>query len=68
MTELLDRAIAPLRDLPDEDKDAFAEVLLSALQTDDVPTLDDTTRTAIRRGLAQARAGEFATDEEMAEL
>lgn len=68
MTDLLDLAIARVRDLPASDQDAFASVLLSALKPEDVAPEDDETRAAIREGLEQAERGEFASDEEIAAL
>lgn len=67
MTRLLDDAIARTRDLPDEDQDALALVLLSMLDEGRgaAPELDDGTRRAIREGLDQARRGEFASDAEI---
>ena len=67
MTKLLERAIAKVRELPAEDQDALAVALLSlAGETTDVVQLDDDTRTAVEEGLAQARRGEFASDEDIA--
>jgi predicted transcriptional regulator len=67
MTMLLDQAIARLRDLPAEDQDRLAIALLSLIgDTRDVAFLDDETRIAVEDGLAQARLGEFVSDEEVA--
>ena len=66
MTELLEKAIAKVREFPDEDQDAFAAALLSmAGEEPPVVHLSDKTRTAVRDGLAQAERGEFVPDEEM---
>ena len=67
MTKLLDQAIAKVRALPEADQDEAAELLLmlAAKNTEPAP-LDDETRAAIREGMAQARRGEFASDEETA--
>jgi predicted transcriptional regulator len=70
MTKILDRAIAKARALSDEDQDALGAVMLSLaeewpIRTDD---LDDETRAAIREGLAQAKRGEFAPDEDIQSL
>ena len=66
MTKLLDEAIAKIRELPEVDQDAAAEILLAlAAKRDEPIQLDDETRAAIREGLAEAERGEFATDEEM---
>jgi predicted transcriptional regulator len=68
MTELLARAFARIGALPEAHQDMFAEVLLAALAPNDVPPLDETARAAIREGTAQAERGEFASDEEIADL
>jgi hypothetical protein len=66
MTKLLEKAIAKVREFPEEDQDAFAIALLSmAGEETPVVHLDDQTRTAVRDGLAQATRGEFVPDEEM---
>lgn len=68
MTKLLERAIEKVRELPPEDQDALAAALLSlAGETTEVVQLDDDTRAAIEEGLAQARRGEFVSDEDLAE-
>lgn len=68
MTDLLEKAIAKVRELPAEDQDALAAALLSlAGETTPVVQLDDDTRAAVEEGLAQARRGEFVSDEEVAE-
>ena len=66
MTKLLERAIAKVRELPDEDQDAVGAVMLSMAENSgsDVP-LDDEARAAIREGLEQARRGAFVPDEEI---
>jgi hypothetical protein len=69
MTNLLERAIAKVRELPEADQDEAAELLLSVFSRRSEPIrLDDETRAAVREGLEQARRGEFASDEEMAEF
>jgi predicted transcriptional regulator len=58
-----------VRELPDEDQDALAIVLLSMADAErPVTELDDKTRAAIGEGLAQARRGEFASDQEIEAL
>jgi predicted transcriptional regulator len=66
MTKMLEEAIAKVRELPAEDQDAFAAAILS-MADEEMPVgqLDEDTRAAIREGLAQARRGECATDDEM---
>jgi predicted transcriptional regulator len=67
MTRLLEQAIAKVRELLAEDQDALAAALLSLVgEPTEVVQLDDGTRAAIEEGLAQARRGEFASDEEVA--
>jgi hypothetical protein len=68
MSKLLEQAIARVQALPEEDQDALAALLLSITNADGsaVP-LDDTTRAAIREGLAQAERGEFVPDDVVAE-
>jgi predicted transcriptional regulator len=67
MTKLLERAIEKVRELPAEDQDALAAALLSlAGETTPVVKLDDDTRAAVEEGLAQARRGDFVSDEEVA--
>jgi hypothetical protein len=69
MTKLLEQAIAKVRELSESDQDDAAELLLSVISKRGEPVrIDDETRAAIREGLEQARRGEFASDEEMAEF
>jgi predicted transcriptional regulator len=69
MTKMLDQAIEKVRQLSDAEQDEAAEMLLSvAARRGPTVKLDDSTRAAIREGREQARRGEFASDEEMAEL
>jgi len=69
MTKLLETAIAKLRELPEADQDEAAELLLSLAAKNTEPVrLDDVTRAAVREGVAQARRGEFVSDEDMAEF
>jgi hypothetical protein len=67
MTELLEKAIAKARLLPTEEQDEIAEMIMMITDgSDDVVVLDPETRTAVERGLEQARRGTFASDERMA--
>ena len=69
MTKLLEEAIAKVRDLSDDGQDEAAEILLSvAAKKRGRVVLDDETRAAVRRGVDQARRGEFASDADMAAL
>jgi predicted transcriptional regulator len=67
MTKMLDEAIKKVRELPDSAQDEAAEMLLSvAAKQGDPIKIDDDTRAAIQEGRAQARRGEFVSDEDMA--
>jgi predicted transcriptional regulator len=70
MTKLLEQAIAKARELPPEEQDLLAAVLLSMAEarTGRFPDLDEETRAAIREGLEQAKRGEFVPDEEIEAL
>jgi predicted transcriptional regulator len=69
MTKMLEEAIHKVRELPDAEQDEAAEMLLAIASRNAAPVqLDDETRAAIREGRAQARRGEFASDEDMAAL
>jgi hypothetical protein len=66
MTKLLQRALEAVSKLPADSQDEIARAMLSlagndgepeAVRPDDLP--------AVMEGLAQARRGEFATDEEV---
>jgi hypothetical protein len=68
MTKLLEKAIAKIREFPEQAQDAFAIALLSMVgEETPVVHLDEETRAAVREGLAQARRGEFVPDEIVAE-
>ncbi len=69
MTQLLETAIAKMRGLPDAMQDEAAEVLFAIASRIAEPIrLDAETRAAVREGLAQAKRGDFATEDEMAAL
>jgi len=69
MTRLLDQAISKARDLPSDEQDALATIMLSVAEGDAfIPELDEKTRVAIREGVAQARRGEFVPDDEIEAL
>ena len=68
MTKLLDQAIAKVRELPEEEQDSLACVLLSMAELDaSAFPLDAATEAAIHEGLAQAERGEFVADDVVAE-
>ncbi|HLH12389.1 MAG TPA: hypothetical protein VKV77_10990 [Methylovirgula sp.] len=62
VTKLLEIAIAKIRELPAEDQDTVAAVVLSIAEELPGMDLDDQTRAAIRQGLEEARRGEFVPD------
>ena len=67
MTKLLEQAIARVRELPEDDQDALANALLFLTgESGPVIHLDEETRAAVEEGLAQARRGDFVSDEEVA--
>ncbi len=66
MTRMLDEAIKKVRELPDSVQDDAAEMLFSVAAKQGEPVrLDEEARAAIREGRAQARRGEFVSDEDM---
>jgi predicted transcriptional regulator len=66
MTRMLDEAIKKVRELPDSVQDDAAEMLFSVAAKQGEPVrLDEETLAAIREGRAQARRGEFVSDEDM---
>jgi hypothetical protein len=66
MTKLLEDAIRIVRELPEDDQDEAAEMLMAIAARTGAPVrLDDQTRTAVRAGREQARQGEFVSDAEM---
>ena len=67
MTKMLEEAIAKIRELPEDEQDEAAAILLSvAAKNTELVELDDETRAAVREGLEQARQGKFVSDKEMA--
>ena len=66
-TEAIAKIAATLPQLSDERVQTLAEIAQSWTDDTDRPAEDDATRAAIANGIAQARRGEFATDEEVAE-
>jgi predicted transcriptional regulator len=66
MTKMLDEAIEKVRELPDAVQDDAAQILFSLAAKQGAPVeLDGETLAAIREGRAQARRGEFVSDEDM---
>ena len=69
MTKLLEKALARVGELSDEEQARLALILLSMSDDDErAEDMDEDTRKAIQEGLEQARRGEFASDEEVAAL
>jgi predicted transcriptional regulator len=69
MTQLLEEAVAKVRELPEEDQDALAIALLAMAGTGAiVPPLDEEARSAIREGLEQARQGRLVPEDEIEAL
>jgi len=68
MTKLLQDAIKKVKQLPLNEQEEVAVVMLE-MATAETPLvhLDEETRAAIREGTAQARRGEFVPDEVVAE-
>ena len=66
-TKLLEKAIDKVRELPEDEQEAVAVVMLQMAGADaPLVHLDDETRAAVREGLAQAERGEFVPDEVVA--
>jgi hypothetical protein len=64
MTKLLEQAVERVRALPADQQDELARVLLHLTDAEPVP-LSAEEREAIAASKAQARRGEFATDDEV---
>jgi chromatin segregation and condensation protein Rec8/ScpA/Scc1 (kleisin family) len=67
MSELLDQAIAMVRELPKDEQELAAQALLTfaELAKQGAYKLSPEARAAIEESRAQARRGEFATDEDV---
>jgi len=67
-TKLLEKAIDKVRELPEDEQEAVAAVMLQMAGADaPLVQLDDETRAAIREGVGQGERGEFVPDEVVAE-
>lgn len=66
MTRLMEKALEAIRELPEAEQDELARMILEA--TGQAPGYDPTPAEmeAIEEGLADADAGRFATDAEVA--
>jgi len=68
MTRLLQKAIDRVRELPEDEQEAVAAVMLQMAGTDaPLVQLDEETRAAVREGIRQGERGEFVADEVVAE-
>ncbi len=67
MTKLLDDALEAARNLPPDDQDNVARIVLRLAGTDDEPplALSPEERTVIAASKAAAARGEFATDDQI---
>jgi predicted transcriptional regulator len=66
MTQLLEQAVAALRELPSDAQDALARMLLQFAGEDQaVVQLTAEEMSSFDESLAQADRGEFATDEQV---
>lgn len=68
MTKLLDEAISRVRDLPASKQEVVAELLLGLAEQPSRLRLTEDQLAEVRLSLAEARSGQFATDEEVASL
>lgn len=66
MTKLLERGIEAVRSLPPERQDLAGEILLGFAGTANEYHLTAEQIDDLKKAIAQADRGEFATDEEMA--
>lgn len=65
MTELLDRAIASVRNLDPEEQDRIASAMLSLVDEDEPEEIDPEHLADVLASVAEADRGEFASDEEV---
>jgi hypothetical protein len=69
MTKLLQEAITKVQKLPEAEQDRVAELLLGFAESGQKRyRLTDVQVAEVERAREEARAGKFASDEEMAEL
>ena len=67
MTKLMDQAIAAVSKLPDEKQDQLASMIIEAA-VETPYQLSDDERAAVEDGLADIKAGRYASDEEVVSL
>ena len=63
MTKLLDKAIAKVKELPEERQDEVAELVINYVATNDVAPLTPEQIDGVKRTQAVMRRGEFASVE-----
>ena len=69
MTQLLEEAVEKLSQLPEGRQDELARMLIDVAADDLHPyQLTNDERAAVEEGLAQAKRGEFASDEQVAAM
>lgn len=69
MTDLFEKAVSAVRQMPTAEQDTIAQAMLSLARIGESPDGDDIEPehlAAVLEGMAQADRGEFATDEEVA--
>jgi len=67
MNQLLRRAVEAVERLPAEEQNEIARLMLDLVRRDTSEEIDPAHLAAVLEGLDQARRGEFATEEEIAE-
>jgi predicted transcriptional regulator len=66
MTKLLDEALEAVRRLPSDSQDEIARAMLSLAGNEgEAEAIDPAHLPAVLEGLAQAKRGQFASDEEV---
>jgi hypothetical protein len=66
MTKLLDKALEAVRQLPADSQDEIARAMLNLAEHGGEPeAIDSAHLPAVLQGLAQARAKQFASDDEV---
>ena len=67
MPTIVEEAVTAIHSLPPARRDELARLVLRIARQDDEPeNIDPAHVSAVLEGLAQAKRGEFATDEEVA--
>ena len=67
MNQLLQRAVEAVEKLPVEEQNEIARLMLDLVREETSEDIDPAHLAAVLEGLEQARLGEFATEEEIAE-